>query len=190
MSKNHKAIKTCRGQTLLEVLIVLSVTLVIITSILGLINANTRKATLARQTSEAIKLVQEGLETVRSIRNSNAYVVKVGMVGAGAGTSRPCSNPPNCIWSDLYSLPQGELDAHLSVDTLVDNNSTTPPYEEVSLGAAYRRTITISDVPDGLGNICGASGLPDTSIKRVTVRVEWDNPAGLQFREATSCLTQ
>jgi len=184
MSRNHKDRKICRGQTLLEVLIILSVVLVIITSILGLINASTRKATLARQTSEATKLVQEGLEIVRNIRDVDSAVVKVGE----EAPSRPCNVFPYCTWAALYSKPQGDRLAHLSGGILVNDPSSPNNFETVSLGSDYRRTITISDNPSG-GQICSDSGLGYDKVKRVTVTVEWDNPSGTQSKEAIECLT-
>jgi Tfp pilus assembly protein PilV len=189
------------GQTLIEVVVALSVAVVVISSILGLITASNRKATLARQSSEATKLVQEGLEIVRNIRDSNAQVVEVGLRQGGTFCSiqQPPVPPGHfCSFNELYDIEQTTLSTE---DNHLDNSgyyivAGAPDLfngdnEARLLNGVFSRKIKISDTAIGSSppSICGDTTLTFSQVKRVTVEVDWNSPSGLQTKQSTTCLT-
>lgn len=184
-----------RGQTLIEVVITLGIALIIITSILVLVNASNRRATIARQATQASKLAQEGMEIVRNIRDEELDTVYVS-----------CSTTP-CNWKDLYSSSIGTIPACIYLDTAPTPNEWNlyPPTnskcdaEKVggSLGGPpgsgiFERKIEISDdniPPPGPSQICTNSGSDYKTVKRISVKITWESPIGDQDREVISCLT-
>jgi len=179
------------GQTLIEVVAALGVAVVVISSILGLITASNRKATLARQDSEATKLVQEGLEIVRNTRDTNA-VIKAGYENDGGGPVSCVTAPTPCTFNALYTYTQGTFYAHLdnSGQEILDNPPSATDNEAQLLGGVFRREIIISDDPIGNpSSICLDSSLTAAQVKRVTVEVDWGSPSGTQTKKATTCLT-
>src|SRR3990167_5991535 len=84
--------KNEKGQSLIELLVALGIGVIIISSLVSLGNASTRRATGSRQENEASKLSQEGLEIMRHIRDSAL---------PGAVRIGPCGN---CNWNDLYGI--------------------------------------------------------------------------------------
>lgn len=201
MKRLHKFFHRQNGQFLIEAIVTIAVALVIIGSILALVNASNRRATAARQATQASKLAEEGMEIIRNIRDVNGD----GLVRVGSGDidiNLICkSGPKFCKWSELYASDQANpTNAYLSFGCvpnqwcLVD----TQPASESSLLGIFSRSVVISDDKidiDGDGSedaICAApdsgSDLTLNDVKRVTVTVQWQSPIGLQRREVTSCI--
>lgn len=201
ISKDQKNLPaSCSGQTMIEVLVAIAVAVVIIGSLVTLINASTRRATLARQATQASKLAQEGMEIVRNIRDNDIPgAIRIGINSLGLS----CNTYPavSCQFSFLYNNTQGNRTGHLSNPTscgigswcLIEGGSET-----ISLDtASFTRTVEVSDTlfydTDGNGTadaICsGISGGTASNVKRITVRVGWESPIGHQERTVVSCLT-
>ncbi len=178
-----------KGQTLIEAVITLGIALVIITAVVTLANASNRRATLARQATQASKLAQEGMEIVRHIRDSGQSTIQV---GPGCSVASPCT------WSDLYS--QNQLDpttGHLFFNTGT-NQWELRGIAEPLLLTLFTRTVEIYDNKIGTDvQICAnpedlVLATPDLElqdIKRVSVTVTWTSPIGAQEREVVSCLS-
>ena len=187
-----KHLKDQAGQTLIEVVVAIGVALVIISSLVALMNASSRRSTLARQATQASKLAQEGAEIVRNIRDvGGGDVVRV-----GTSTSNPfCSVSPFCSWNDLYTSTQGTRTAFLQKpsDCGVTESwclvNTQPSYENTLLGI-FNRSVVISDQASASGTICSDLPLPATQTKKVTVIVSWHSPIGDQERKAETCFTK
>lgn len=192
--------KSEKGQTLIEAVVTLGVALVIIGSIVALANASNRRATLARQSTQASKLAEEGMEIIRNIRDVN-YEEAVFVGGT-------CSDLDPCSWSDLYGEEIGVFSPVnaklLEVDTGDCGNDESwclgvqdpgdPADDEILLGF-YHRSVEVSDqstVPGG--DICATPDSGDsldfTDIKRITVTVTWRSPIGNQKRTVVSCLSK
>ncbi|HSA84277.1 MAG TPA: hypothetical protein VLF20_05355 [Patescibacteria group bacterium] len=62
---------TMKGETLIEVLIALSVAVIVITSVSFLSVSSLNNSAFVKDQNQASKYTQEGLEVARSIRNSN-----------------------------------------------------------------------------------------------------------------------
>ncbi len=182
-----KVFSKVQGQTLIEVVITLGVALVIITSILVLVNASNRRATIARQSTQASKLAQEGMEIVRNIRDEGLDTVYVG-----------CSTTP-CTWNDLYSLSIVTVPACIYLDTAPDPDqwnlypsADSKCDDEKDIEGLFERKVIISDddiPPPGPSQICTNSGLDYKAVKRINVIVTWESPIGNQEREVVSCLS-
>ena len=179
--------KNNKGQTLIEAVVTIGVALVIITSVVALVNASNRRATYARQATQASKLAQEGMEIVRHIRDVDGD----GLVRVGTSDTNPiCPVNPFCAWSDLYTEAQETLPSHLEFDCddggpeddqwcLIDGAPAVGTTEATLLDI-FIRTVEISDDPiTPLGPICAtSSGGPDLTlndIKRIRIhsRMEW-----------------
>jgi hypothetical protein len=190
--------KKSRGQTLIEAVATVGIALVVITSIVALVNASNRRATLARQSNQASKLAQEGMEIVRNIRDVNGDE----LVRAGTSTDNPiCSSGPDyCRWSGLYTVLQGSQLAYLEFDCngeeewcLLDPSpDIVPPStsEESSLLDIFTRVVRIEDneISATENYVCSELQLPGQDVKRVTLTVSWQSPIGAQKREVTSCI--
>ncbi|MBI5123613.1 prepilin-type N-terminal cleavage/methylation domain-containing protein [Candidatus Roizmanbacteria bacterium] len=77
-----------KGQTLVEVLVALAIAVVVITSITVLSIASLSNAQFVRDQSQATKYAQEGIEAMRSLRNSNysGFATYNGIYCLGAGS--------------------------------------------------------------------------------------------------------
>ncbi len=179
--------KNDKGQTLIEVVITLGIALIIITSIMVLVNASNRRATIARQSTQASKLAQEGMEIVRNIRDvDNDQAVQEGLT---------CTAASPCSWSDLYGDPVNTFSARLEKpstgDCSISESWCLVSGIETVLNI-FTRTVQISDDNiSGESVICADSPTPleSENIKRVTVNVSWESPIGDQEREVVSCLS-
>lgn len=179
-----------KGQTLIEAIVTIAIAFVIIGSIVALVNASNRRATLARQATQASKLAQEGMEIVRNIRDvGNNQAVQVG-----------CLPGPTCSWSDLYENPVNTFSGRLQKPNTGDCAGITDSWCLVSgmetVLTMFTRTVEVSDdlIEVGVHDYICAN--PDTvdpleseNIKRVTVTVSWNSPIGAQSRTAVSCLS-
>ncbi|MEX0621600.1 MAG: hypothetical protein WD187_01200 [Candidatus Woykebacteria bacterium] len=183
-----------KGQTLIEAVVTLGVALVIIGSIVSLVNASNRRATLSRQATQASKLSQEGMEIVRNIRDvGNDQAVRVDNTGT-------CSDASPCSWGDLYGNKQFTFTAYLqepgSAGCPIMESWCLSSVGEPPLLTIFTRQVEISDDEftdsDGDTNICaeavGGTSLGSDEIKRVTVAVGWDSPVGNQTRRNISCI--
>ena len=202
-NKNRCLHRSSKGQTLLEVVVTVGVALVIIGSLVTLINASTRRSTIARQATQASKLAQEGMEIVRNVRDSRFRdatgdgTVRVGRYGG----SSLCTLDPYCIWDDLYTADQDDTPtalAYLSFGPpgcVADQWCLVGGVEPPLLGI-FSRQVEIRDNEidiDGNGtldSICSSLDLGLDKTKRVTVKVTWNSPTGNQERSVTSCLTK
>ncbi|OGY23418.1 MAG: hypothetical protein A2172_04280 [Candidatus Woykebacteria bacterium RBG_13_40_15] len=204
--KNKRCSFKEKGQILLEVVVTLLVAMVIIGSIVSLVNKSNQRATLSRQSEQATRLAQEGMEIVRNIKGdtSNGLV----RVGDNAVAGVPCGliGPPTyCSFNDLYSTTQGTINAFLTNHGYSAGSScpaspsawclvNTQPDGEKALSNIFNRSIEIWDDPPIGSPICGDIPSDPTlnsgpqAIKRVTVTVSWDSPIGHQERKVVSCL--
>jgi len=60
-----------KGIAVIEILIVIAIITITLTSILGLTNFSLKASILAKETTQAVNLAQEAIEAVRSIRDGN-----------------------------------------------------------------------------------------------------------------------
>lgn len=188
MRDSLRNIQSKKGQTLIEAVVALAIALLLITSVLTLVNRSNARATNARQSTQASKLAQEGMEIVRNIRDVDAEdAVRVGAGGCG-------SPPKYCKWSDLYTATQNTATAYLQEPSDCGISESwclvgVQPASEQTVIDIFSRSVEISDDTLPSGDICSDLGLTETQTKRVTVAVTWQSPLGAQERTVISCLT-
>ena len=197
--------KSETGQTLIEAVITLGVALVIIGSIVALANASNRRATLARQSTQASKLAEEGMEIVRNIKDVNfEEAVWVGPTCSALPVTNRCS------WNDLYENKfPSPINAKLRESGILatqcgftnswclESQAPSDSSDDELIFSFYHRTIEISDDPPTPGgDICAEPTGTDPislgfqDIKKITVVVAWDSPIGSQKRTVVSCLSK
>jgi len=186
---------------MIETVVAIGIAVIIIGSLVTLINASNRRATLARQATQASKLAQEGMEIVRNIRDVNAE--------EAVQTGSNCSVASKCRFDKLYDVRQSTFLAYLYPP---DPTAPSPVCDvgswclvgtlEPKLLDIFSRSVEISDdeidtngdlAADAICSEMGAGTPAGTgtysNAKRVTVRVGWESPIGHQERTVTSCLT-
>ena len=186
MRDNLKIFQSQKGQTLIEAVIAMAIALVLISSVLTLVNRSNSRATNARQSTQASKLAQEGLEIVRHIRDNDYDGSLTGFGAVCGGSTR---------WSDLYDCTVGDLSAGLDPCLITVSGIPTTTWclvlntaETITLDSAtFTRN---AQIVDNLSPICSdLSGVTSADTKRVIVTVTWQSPVGLQERNVISCLT-
>lgn len=147
-----------KGQTLLELMVVIAVGIMVIGALTFATIASLRNAQFAKNQTQATKLAQEGIEKVRALRDRDGSVDYVR--GDGSHTTK---------FSDLWNLnfscptpPAGNCYFWFLVDIL--SSSTASSYEPITGG--FERQIQIIDMGDG------------TAEKQVTSIVRWSDFSG------------
>lgn len=90
-----------KGQSLIEVVVALSVAAVIITALLIVVITSLRNAQLSQTQSRATKYAQEGLERVRAIRDRDGAVSSF-TLGTQANSLSGCASGTPSKFSDLF----------------------------------------------------------------------------------------
>lgn len=165
-----KKLAAQQGQTIIEVLIALSVVMIISVGFTNITLTALRNAQYARSQEQATKIAQEALEIIRAIRDQN------GTVESG-------------LWEDLWTVstaqcfnltgtfPDYALDERNCADSF--DESITP----TNSPTVYRRKTTISRGTDESGN-------PDESTKQVIVTVYWQDSRGTHSAEVNTLFTR
>lgn len=196
------------GQTLIELVIVVTVLVLIIGALVSATIASLRNAQFGSNQTQATKLAQEGIEKLRSSRDRNKSFVNFGTVTSwnGVGTSL-CSGTvdiaADSIWCYHISGPIGSCDSpsqkglcYFNIDsnsgilTNIGSNATLFPSNAESdqstppLPKGFKRVITMSDDLDH-------NSVFDDDYKHqkeVTVVVTWSDFAGDHESRLTTLL--
>lgn len=165
-----------KGQTLIELIIVVAVSVIIIGALVFAIIASLRNAQFSKNQSLATKLAQEGIERVRSGRDRNKCIDNLGdTVKSWNGNNSSC--PGGSIWN--YQIYNGcgsggtacyfkfisNTDGDLSYLT---SSSTFPSgVEDIYGNGQFKRAIVLNDDSDTY-----------TTQKTVTALVQWTDFSG------------
>lgn len=192
-----------KGQTLLELLVVLSVSVIVIGALVFATIASLRNAQFAKNQAQATKLAQDGIEKVRSGRDRNLTVLVGSLPGVtGEMSWNGSSSSPNSIWDYPFSpnceyeqvpsssyrcyfkiLPNGTLQYFGSYENFPDS----PPAEGIStLPAGFKRAVIISE--DLNGDKDFTNDPDDNRAKKVTVIVKWTDFSGEHESRLTTLL--
>ena len=87
LMREEKFMSSRRGQSLIEALAAIAVTMLVVTSLVGLGVSAIRSATVSRNRASAVSYAQEGMEAIRSIRDR------------GYGELSSCSGTRKVYWS-------------------------------------------------------------------------------------------
>lgn len=160
-----------RGQTMLEMVVVIAVALLVVSSITFATIASLRNAQFAKNQVQATKFAQEGIEKTRSIRDRNGEVVfRYSEGGTVAYTSK---------FSDLWTINMGSNcnsgPCFFKLDSANNRLSQVDRVGYEQLGG-FKRQVQFSDIANPLAE------------KQVTVEVVWTDFAGDHQSQLTTIL--
>ncbi len=171
-STKYKVLSTKyqKGQTLLEVVVVVAVSVLVVGALVFATIASLRNAQFANSQARAVALAQEGQEKIRSIRDRDA----TGMVLYNYG------NGTTSKFSDLYNYAFGctavlgyNCYFYFSTSGIL-NSGTVSNLEKVATG--FTRQVQIED-----GNL-------SSQEKKITVVVYWTDFAGTHSSKLSTLL--
>ncbi len=160
-----------RGQTLIEVIVVITIGILVIGALVFATIAGLRNSQFAKNQVQATKLAQEGLERMRTLRDRD----NVGSISS--------SLPGVDQFSDLWSVSLGCQVAinncyfYFNPSGSILINGTSVNFEDIQPGN-FRRQIQIEDYGDG------------TQQKKVTSIVQWNDFSGDHESRLTTILRQ
>ncbi len=143
MKKNQNLSTSSKGQTLVEILVAIGITISVLIAVFALAGRTINMGTLSRQKLQAINFAQEDMEAVRNIRDTNWIKAE---------------KDDSISWDDNI---KGDF-----TDYGVQYNTTSEEWEIVSNPTSYdvfTRSIDIEDDPEVDGS----------EKKRITVTVSW-----------------
>lgn len=177
-----------KGQTLLEMVVVIAVALLVVSALTFATIASLRNSQFAKNQAQATKLAQEGVEKVRSIRDRDGSVI----FEYASGGNNPKTEKFSNLWAlnmsndycgkhaCYFKLAQ-DLSTKMDVltnegvdDDVIDNiRATNLDYETIN---NFKRQVQISDF-----------SIPKQE-KTVTVVVTWTDFAGSHESRITTIL--
>lgn len=154
-----------KGVSIIEILAVISIITITLTSLLGLISFSFGFSNLIKQTIQANNIAQEAIEIVRNFRDgTNWNLDGLGTVATGD------SNP--------YHLEKSGSPAQWLL---------IPGIETIN---SFSRKIVFDNVMrDGNGNIVASGGFDDPDTKKVTVIISWQEKGRIHNVSLITCLT-
>lgn len=188
-----------KGQTLLELVVVISVVVVVVGALTFAIIASIRNASFAQNQLQATKLAQEGIERVRTGRDR---VQKITISGTDVTSWNSDLTDPGSIWNYQISgassecetkqpnisgkcyfnvSPAGSLqNIGFSKTTFPDNAEPIPQDKPV-----FKRAITLSDDLNENGDYTDDDY---QNAKRATALVRWTDFSGSHESRLTTIL--
>jgi prepilin-type N-terminal cleavage/methylation domain-containing protein len=160
LNKNINSLNR-KGFSLVEVLIACTLISVTTLSLMSAASKGIELSSKAIRQVQASMLIEEGIEAVKSIRDTN--------------------------WTTISNLTLGTT-YYLSFDSNTNVYSlTTTPVSPVD--GMFTRTVVLSAVNRDANDDIVATGTVDTGIKRVDVIVSWNSPSGTTSKNITFYLT-
>ena len=137
-----------KGASIIEILIVIAIIVIALTSLLGVATFSLRISTLMRETNQANNLSQEVMEAVRNFRDGTSWDVD----GLGKLATSTDYYPQATSSPSKWQLVQG-----------IENID------------GFTRKVVFEDVMrDSNSNIVESGGTNDPNTKKVTVTVSWE----------------
>lgn len=177
-----------RGQTLMELIVVISVSIIIIGALVFATISSLRNAQFSKNQAQATKLAQEGIEKVRSARDRGSLI---------GGTFKISNEDIITSWQDS-KLWSNRIDGNCG------NTMATPPtfcYFKFNSSGDFLHLTAASDIPSGAedplndGKFKRVVILSDESTnnlyqvqKKVTVIVRWTDFSGPHESRLTTIL--
>ena len=154
---------TVRGQTLIEVIVVITIGMLVIVALVFATIAGLRNSEFAKNQSQATKLAQEGLERMRTLRDRDT-------VGSMASPYSKFSD----LWPIALACPTNNCYFYFnSSNVLISGTSVN--FEDI-LSGSFKRQFLIEDYTDG------------TQQKKVTSVVRWNDFSGDHESRLTTIL--
>lgn len=153
-----------KGQTLIEVIVVITVGLLVVASLTFATLFSLRNAKFSQNQNQATKLAQEGLEKVKSIRDRN----QLNQVSYYL-TPDDRKTKFNELWDINFNCSSGNCYFYFNSGVLTGENK----FENVG---SLQRQFKIED------------GTPSNQEKKVTVTVKWSDATGDHESQLTTFL--
>lgn len=170
------------GQTLIEVLIALTVAVIIIGALAIATIVSIRNSQFSQNQTQATKLSQEALELVRTIRNRNGVVTSSNPVFSNSRFSDFWSHQlDSCNWNRMIgTCGNGSFNGYfkLDIDHLELSRQDSPELANDLTASVFKRFVLVED---------------DTSYtyqKRVSVVVSWSDSSGRHESNVQTLLTR
>ena len=171
------------GQTLIELIISITLIVLIITAVTILTINGLKNSQLSRNQIQATKLAQEGIERMRTLRDNNYTVC-----GWATNTTAMAANG---LWSTAcpgtgcrYTWEQSGTCSGNTSTTAQWIKYTTSATESVTVsGQIFQRYITVVDGKD-------LTNTASSNIKEVTVTVTWKDSSGNHSSNISTILTK
>lgn len=160
-----------KGQSLIELLVVITIVVIVVGALVFAIIASIRNATFAKNQAQATKLAQEGIEKTRSVRDRDD---SVSYLSAGV-------QDWNYLWTNTVSVVCGSTPCFMKLKSsgcvydLCQIIGTTSTKEDIYGDGKFRRVVTIED------------GAVSTE-KKVTSLVTWTDFSGSHESRLTTIL--
>lgn len=177
-----------RGQSLIEVVVVVALASTVLVGLVVLGNVALRNVSITGQRSDAVKMATASIEAVRYVRDTDAFgcgfnslfdnVTKESVCYAIENDEIACGANPDCICSTLKILSRGA-----ACDALDPTSWVQIPIPGTSL--YYRRLIRL----EGVDTASDIDILPDENVARTTVIVRWDENDGEKEVKLSSVIT-
>jgi type II secretory pathway pseudopilin PulG len=154
--------KNQKGSLLIEVLLSISLAAVFSLAIGNLISSNHQLVSSAKQEIEAMAYAKESMEQLFAIKQSD--------------------------WNQISVLPEGyyQITDNGTVFQILPSDPADPAQE---LNGKYYRTVQIKNAyRDGVGNL-SESGIEDPQVRRLDVKVEWQERSNTRDITFTSYIT-
>lgn len=178
------------GQSLIEVIVAAAVGILVVTALTFATIFSLRNASFAKNSAQATKLAQEGIERVRSGRDRNLSIGSLSPVTSWDGSSSTACSGFSTIKSDsiwCYQInstcvtalaPNCYFKFNNSAFQYLGTDSDIPSNPEDPLGnGKFKRVIILSD-----------DSTSYTTQKTVTVIVQWKDFAGDHESKLTTIL--
>lgn len=141
------------GVTLVEVIIACSIISICVFALLGGVSKGTQISLASLRFSQANFLIEEGVESVKIIRDN--------------------------AWTNISSLTVGTT-YYLSFDT--NTNTWSLSTTSNTIDSIFTRTIVFSNAYRNGTDDLASSGTLDPNTKKVTVSVSWGTPSGTKSK--------
>lgn len=187
--KSYGAGKTSReiGQSLIEVLVVLAVTVIIVTSLAAAVLISFKNAQFAQNQAKATKYAQEAMEIIQSIRERNEEIYFQGFAPPSfTGPFKDFLNfdisESNNSQANCTSL-EGRLVCYFTVNIVASPKlqQLFPPNTATTLEGGFKREIFFEN-GEKLGEKLGE--------KKLTVKVKWADSSGEHESNLQTILTE
>lgn len=175
-----------KGQSLMEVVVASAVGILVVTALTFATIFSLRNANSAKNSAQATKLAQEGIERVRTgrDRNSSVTIITVPPVDSWSGSNPiwdyQITKNGNCndpfVGSECYFNvnPSGALN---NIGGFASYSFPSTAESISSVGQAFQRVVSLSDTPTEY-----------MVQKKVIVRVRWTDFAGIHESTLTTVL--
>lgn len=171
-----------KGQSLIEVLVAVTVGVLVVTALTFATIFSLRNAQFAKNSAQATKLAQEGIERVRIGRDRNQCITLTDVDSWNGNSSDPACSGSDSFWSYPINTNCGPNSCYFNVNSsgalnYLTSSATFPPVGTESIPPMFNRAIMILD-----------DSATYTSQKTVTVIVRWSDFSGPHESRLTTIL--